>query len=136
MKPSTNILELGGTFRYEVYRGGKRFVSEPYTCKASAELALDRHLLKLPDIRRNPRMEQLLEDFGTACCRMAYKLTYCCGTPLQEVAEALGLTEDEAEQASEAGHHTLRELSPHGKAGKEQVREWIDSYFEKGYDDE
>jgi len=136
MKPSSEILECGGSFRFEVYHGGKRFVSGTYSTKVGAEFAMNRHIAQLTDVRRNSRLEQILDEFGMVCCRMAYKLTYCHGTPLQEVAEVLGLTEDQAEQASEAGRHTLRDFSQHGKLSKERARELIDLYFERGYDDE
>jgi hypothetical protein len=136
MKPSTDILQFGHSFRYEVYHGGRRFVSDDYPSRESAEFGLKNHIASMGSLSRNVRFEQFLEELGMACCRMAYKLAYCSGMPLDEVSRLLGVTEDEAEKAYRAGEYTMREFSAFGKLSKERVEEIIDTYFEQGFEDE
>lgn len=136
MKPSTQVLQFGNSYRYEIYHGGKRFISQDYTSKEGAEFGMKNHVSTLGSCAMNARLEQFLEEFGMACCRMAYKLTYCSGLPLDEVAEMLGIDEDEAEKASQSGEYTLREFNMLGKLSKERTQEIIDTYFEQGFDDE
>ena len=133
MKPSHEILQFGSAYRYEVCHGGKRFVSDSYSTREGAELALKKHLLGIDSQSRSLRLEQILFDMGTACCRMAYKLTYCTGMPLEEVSNMLGVSEDQAEQASQAGEYSLREYSLRGRLAKEEASKIIDAYFNEGF---
>lgn len=128
MKPATEILQLGNTFRYQVFHIGRRFVSEAYTSRYAAEVGLREHLSSAARLAPSPRLSQLLEDFGVSCCRMAYKLVYCSGLPLENVAEMLGLNEDEAEQAYQAGEYSLRDYSE-GRLSKYDAEKIIDSFF-------
>jgi hypothetical protein len=133
MKPAHDILQFGTSFRYEVFYLGKRFVSDSFSTREGAEFALKKHLLGIEGQSRSLRLEQILFDMGTACCRMAYKLTYCSGMPLERVSEMLGVSEDQAEQASQAGEYSLREYSIRGRLAKAEAERIIDTYFEQGF---
>jgi len=127
-KPSSEILQLGNTFRFQIFHVGKRFISEAYTSRWAAEVGLREHLEQREGLKPNPRLAQLLNDFGLSCCRMAYKLTYCSGLSLEKVSEMLGLSEDQAEQASQAGEYSLRGRGE-GRLSKTEAEKIIDAFF-------
>lgn len=128
MKPATEILQMGNTFRYQVFHVGKRFVSESYPSRYAAEVGLREHLSAAAGLLPNARLSQLLEDFGMACCRMAFKLTYCSGRSLEDVSELLGISEDDAEKAAQAGEYSLRGYAD-GRLSKDDAEKIIDSFF-------
>jgi len=90
----------------------RKIVKGPFKTMRGAELALAGYLrtnqFEFP--RPDKRLDMLLSEIGLTCCRMAFKLSYVSGFPVQEVGEMLGLQEDEAEKAIQAGEYSLSYL--------------------------
>lgn len=106
----------------------------PYKTMRGAEIAQASYIRKNQGNLdgHDKRLEGILEDIGVTCCRMAFKLSYVSGCPVQEVGQLLGLDEEQAERAIQAGEYSLGYL----KAGtavrltKFEVEQAVGKIFE------
>lgn len=105
----TRVFSKGEEWFFEVGSGRLKKCRGPFKTLRGAEYALTayirKHELELPN--NDERMNAILETVGLTCCRMAFKLSYVSMIPVQEVGELLGISEETAEKAIQAGEYSL-----------------------------
>lgn len=106
----TKVFSESGEWFFSAGEGQRQKKFGPFRTRRGAENAESNYLRKNSSSMDavDARMESILEVFGSTRCRMAYKLSYVSGCPVQEVARLVELDENEAEKAIQAGEYSLR----------------------------
>lgn len=130
----TRVFTKNGEWFYTAGEGARAETFGPFKTMRGAENAQSAYVRKNQGNlgEHDKRLEDVLQDIGVTCCRMAFKLSYVSGSPVQEVGQLLGLNEEQAERAIQAGEYSLGYL----KAGtaarltKYEVEQAVGKIFE------